>query len=58
MNLIDAVVTEVLSLPYQKYDYWWVDVNYKSYGVPGKTALMFKTISDAEKVQVGYEFLT
>ena len=59
MNLIDAVVTEILSVvPYKKYDRWWVDVSYNSYGVPGTTSLMFKTQEEAENVHVGYDFLT
>ena len=33
MNLINAVVTQVLSKPYFKYNYWFVDVEYNGYGV-------------------------
>ena len=35
MNLVDAVVTKVISGPYEEYGKWWVDVEYISWGVPG-----------------------
>ena len=44
MNLVDAVVTKVLSEPYLLYNkYWFVDVEYNSYGVISKTNIMCST---------------
>ena len=65
MNLVDAYVTEVISPPKfnDKYKYmekvWWeVDVLYNSYGRISETRLSFKTKEEADKVVVGYHFLT
>ncbi|EOC7827171.1 hypothetical protein ACI8GV_002135, partial [Shigella sonnei] len=41
MNLVDAFVKKVISGPYEEYGKWWIDVEYISWGVPGKTRLMF-----------------
>ncbi|MEF3306650.1 hypothetical protein [Paenibacillus sp. GYB003] len=65
MNLLDAYVTEVLGTPrfedYYKDEgiVWWaVPVKYNSYGVVSETELTFKTREEAEKVKVGYHFLS
>lgn len=57
MNLLDCVVTKVLSEPYEKYDKWWVSVEYDCYGVITESVIMFKTKEEAEKVTVHYVFL-
>lgn len=56
MNLIDAVVTQVLSKPYFKYNYWFVDVEYNSYGRTSKTSIMRSTEEAAKAVKVGHTF--
>lgn len=56
MNLVDAVVTEVLSKPYFKYNYWFVDVEYNSYGITSKTNVMCSTEETAKAIKVGYTF--
>lgn len=56
MNLIDAVVTQVLSKPYFKYNYWFVDVEYNSYGVISKTKVMCSTEESEKEVKVGHTF--
>lgn len=56
MNLIDAVVTQVLSKPYFKYNYWLVDVEYNGYGVISKTNIMCSTEEAAKAVKVGHTF--
>ncbi|WP_338260970.1 hypothetical protein [Escherichia coli] len=43
MNLVDAFVKKVISGPYKEYGKWWIDVEYISWGVPGKTRLMFES---------------
>ncbi|XIW46970.1 hypothetical protein AB2I11_26060 (plasmid) [Escherichia coli] len=43
MNLVDAFVKKVISGPYEEYGKWWIDVEYISWGVPGKTRLMFES---------------
>lgn len=43
MNLVDAFVKKVISEPYEEYGKWWIDVEYISWGVPGKTRLMFES---------------
>ena len=57
MNPVDAYVTNIIETPYFKYKKWWVKVEYECYGIY-KTELMFTTKEEAEKVYVGYEFLT
>ena len=56
MNLVDAVVTKVLSKPYFKYNYWFVGVGYNSYGRISKTNIMCSTEEAAKAVKVGYTF--
>lgn len=51
MNLVDAFVTKVISGPYEEYGKWWVDVEYISWGVPGKSRLMFGSREQAQEVQ-------
>jgi hypothetical protein len=65
MNVVDAHVTEIITPPYFNDKYkdegrvWWaVEVEYNSWGVKSKTILTFKTKAEAEKVDVGYHFLT
>lgn len=47
MNLVDAFVKKVISGPYEEYGKWWIDVEYISWGVPGKTRLMFDSKEQA-----------
>ena len=57
MNLVDAVVTKVLSVPYLLYNkYWFVDVEYNSYGRTSKTEVMCSTGEAAKAVKVGHTF--
>ena len=58
MNLVDCFVTKVKSAPYQidPPKYWFVDVEYDCYGRMSETAVMVKTLEDAEKIDVGYVF--
>ncbi|EJX4705063.1 hypothetical protein OD598_004432 [Salmonella enterica subsp. enterica serovar Anatum] len=58
MNLVDAFVKKVISGPYEEYGKWWIDVEYISWGVPGKTRLMFESKEQALEVKEGYKFLT
>lgn len=57
MNLLDHTVKKVLSEPYEKYNKWWVRVEYECYGTKGEASIMFKTKEEAEKVTVHYVFL-
>ncbi|ELQ3633252.1 hypothetical protein QSX03_004084 [Salmonella enterica] len=57
-NLVDAFVKKVISGPYKEYGKWWIDVEYISWGVPGKTRLMFESKEQALEVKEGYKFLT
>ncbi|EPC1761859.1 hypothetical protein ACRXCO_004915, partial [Escherichia coli] len=57
-NLVDAFVKKVISGPYEEYGKWWIDVEYISWGVPGKTRLMFDSKEQALEVKEGYKFLT
>ncbi|OJS51531.1 hypothetical protein BK406_28370, partial [Escherichia coli] len=43
---------------YEEYGKWWVDVEYISWGVPGKSRLMFDSREQAQEVQEGFRFLT
>lgn len=54
----NAFVTKVISGPYEEYGKWWVDVEYISWGVPGKSRLMFDSREQAQEVQEGFRFLT
>ena len=61
MNLLDAVVTEVLSEPYlSKYgdDGWFINVEYNCWGDKSEGVLYFKTKEEAESITKGYTFLT
>jgi len=58
MNLINCYVTEVLKEPYEKFGKWWLIVMYDGYGKIDVTHLMFDSKEDAQKVTVGYEFLS
>lgn len=49
---------KVISGPYEEYGKWWIDVEYISWGVPGKTRLMFESKEQALEVKEGYKFLT
>ncbi|HGC1270752.1 TPA: hypothetical protein ACIX2B_004065 [Escherichia coli] len=42
----------------EEYGKWWIDVEYISWGVPGKTRLMFDSKEQALEVKEGYKFLT
>lgn len=53
-----AFVKKVISGPYKEYGKWWIDVEYISWGVPGKTRLMFESKEQALEVKEGYKFLT
>ncbi|EFT3081008.1 hypothetical protein H6H65_003955 [Salmonella enterica] len=55
---VDAFVKKVISEPYEEYGKWWIDVEYISWGVPGKTRLMFESKEQALEVKEGYKFLT
>lgn len=56
MNLVDAVVTKVLSKQYFKYNYWFVDVEYNCYGQVSETSIMRSTEEAAKAVKVGHTF--
>jgi hypothetical protein len=58
MNLIDAYVTQVLSDPYEKYGKWFLEVEYTSWGRPGRTKLMLSSKREALAVFPGYRFQT
>ena len=45
-------------LNFTKYGKWWMDVEYISRGVPGKSRLMFDSREQAQEVQEGFRFLT
>lgn len=57
MNLIDFYVTEIVSSPYAQYGKWWVDVKADSWGTISKQTIMFKTLDDAKRLEIGYKFL-
>lgn len=57
MNLLDHAVTKILSEPYDKYNKWWVRVEYECYGNKGESSIMFNSKEQAEEVKVGYVFL-
>lgn len=57
MNLIDCVVTKVIGEPYEKYNRWWIKVEYDSWGMFCETELFFNTKEEVEKVNIGYKFL-
>lgn len=57
MNLLDCVVTKVLTKPYFKYEHWFIEVEFNSYGQLGNTLLMFKTKQEALNIKNGHKFL-
>lgn len=56
MNLLECMVTKILSEPYLMFDKWFLKVEYSSYGVNGKTTLMFDSFEIANKINIGHEF--
>lgn len=56
MNLTTHTVTEVLSEPVGKYNWWHVEVMANSWGRVAKTTVHVKTKEEAENIKVGYEF--
>ena len=56
MNIVDAVVTKVLSEPHLLFNKYWVDVEYNGYGVISKTNIMCSTEEAAKAIKVGYTF--
>lgn len=59
MNLLDAYVTAPVSLPYQKYGKWCVDVEYTCWSdTPCYTTLLFNSLREAESCGKGHHFLT
>lgn len=57
MNLLDCVVTKVLSEPKHQNNKWIVSVEYDCYGVISQTPLFFNTEEEAKKVKPHYIFL-
>lgn len=55
MNMVECVVTKVLSEPYHNY-MWCVDVEADSWGRVQKTTVYCKTKEHAEQVKIGYKF--
>ncbi len=58
MNLVDCVVTQILSDPYIAYDKWWVKVKYNSYGREDVSTIMADTIEEARLITIGTKFLS
>lgn len=58
MNLLDAEVLEITGPIEELYGHFFVPVKYDCWDVIGVTRLSFKTLEEAQKVCVGYEFLT
>lgn len=56
MNMLDAIVTKVLSAPYLLYGRWWVDVEYNCYGKTSETNIMCYSAYEATNVKVGFIF--
>lgn len=56
MNLLDCVVTKILSEPFYEYGKWFLKVEYKCYGNSAETSLMFREKQYAEQVEIGYKF--
>ncbi len=57
MNLCDAYVESINSLPYEEYSKWWINVSYVSWGGYSTATLMFDTKEEVDKVDVGFQFL-
>lgn len=58
MNLLDAYVTKIMGAAELKFGKWFLPVEADCEGWPMKSELMFATKEEADKVQVGYHFLT
>jgi len=58
MNLLDAYVTKIKGAPEFKYGKWFLKVEADCYGLPTESELMFDSKEGAEKVGIGYHFLT
>jgi len=56
VNVVDAVVTKVLSEPYLNY-LWCVDVEASFWGNKSNTIVYCNSKEEADKVNVGYNFL-
>lgn len=61
MNLIDAVVTNVIGIKYDDYGSgkyrWWVHVEYRDIGGTGEEEIMCNSKEEAENISPGYKFL-
>lgn len=63
MNLLEHYVTEIIGEPYC-HDYgsdhfkWWLKVKALCYGHECENTLMFDTKEKADKVKIGYMFLS
>jgi|UPI0007605059 hypothetical protein len=63
MNVLEHYVTEIIGKPYY-HDYgsgnfkWWLKVKAVCYGCDCETTLMFDTKEEADRVQLGYMFLS
>lgn len=58
MNVLNAVVTEVMSDPYEAYGKWWVKVAYDCWGIISQSSVMLDSYDEAAAVSKGYQFLT
>lgn len=58
MNLVDAYVTKIKGTPEFKYGKWFLKVEADCYGRTTETELMFNSKEDADRVEIGYHFLT
>jgi len=56
MNLVDCYVTQILEESYYKYNNWWQNVQYESYGGLYYASIMKKEKEDIDKIKVGYKF--
>jgi hypothetical protein len=56
MNLIDLSVTEIISNPYFRYNYWLIDVKAVCYGRESLHSLMFKTKEECLNITIGHKF--
>ena len=56
MNLVECYVTEIVGEPYFKYDFWWQNVKYNSYGVIGEAEFFHKEKTHFETIKIGFKF--
>lgn len=56
MNLLDAIVTEVIGEPELKYGKWFIKVNANCWGIITESTLMFSSKEVALSVKPGYIF--